>query len=234
MTYDVAHAAQIIGASQKPLLLIDTCSLLDIVRTPVRETLNANHIQGSVDVLSNLAAGNLHVAVTTTVLTEFHEHLQATCEELEKHAKGLEAKTANYVRASSIAGLPLAAFGSLGGQALSNKLSQYATDLLASAVIIERDRDCGHRAHDRVEIHHAPASRGKSESKDCLIIEHFLDLVQRLRRSGYTKKTVFVTNNSNDYGPPNAPLPPLNSQFTAAGITYCNNFSWAVKEVLTP
>lgn len=234
MNCDIQTAAQIIGASSKPLLLVDTCSLLDVIRAPVRDKLNPDHIKGGIDILNKIAAGDLHMVVTSTIRTEFNEHLSTTCDDLEKTAKSLEEKTAHYVRASTIAGLPLMTTGSLRGATLSKKLSQYSTDLLAQSIILNRDLDCGHRAHDRVEVHYAPASRGKSESKDCLIAEHFLELVRRLRNAGYTRKAVFVTNNSNDYGPPNAPRPPLDSEFVSAKIVYCNNFSWAVSEALKP
>ena len=232
MNCDIATAAQIISTSPKPLILVDTCSLLDLIRAPVRDKLNADHIKGGIDILGKVTAGELHLVVTSTIQKKFSEHLNATCDELEKNAKSLEEKTAHYIRASGLAGLLLSTAGSLQAATLSKKLSQYSTDLLAQSLILDRDRECDHRALDRVEVHNAPAGRGKSESKDCLIVEHFLELVRQLRRAGYSGKTVFVTNNFNDYGPPSAPRSPLDSEFVGAKIVYCDNFSWALIEAM--
>jgi hypothetical protein len=79
-----------------------------------------------------------------------------------------------------------------------------------------------------VERYQAPSARGKSESKDCLIIEHYLKLVTDLRAAGFVERVVFVSSNSNDYGKPTALRPPLDTQFGTAEIEYVNNFQWAV------
>ena len=114
---------------------------------------------------------------------------------------------------------------------LSEKLKTIAEDTFAQSLILDRDSECDRKAHDRVERDQAPAKRGKSESKDCLIVEHYIKLVKTLRESSFERKIVFVTSNKTDFGSPSAPNPPLDTQFSSHSITYCNNFGWALQVV---
>ena len=52
MICDISQAVQHIAAKAQPLLLIDTCSLIDIVRVPMRDNINQSHIQGAIDISS--------------------------------------------------------------------------------------------------------------------------------------------------------------------------------------
>ncbi len=112
------------------------------------------------------------------------------------------------------------------------KISEYLQNIVKEfhnhALILQRDDECDRKAHDRVECNHAPLTRGKSESKDCLIIEHYLKLVNNLRESSFSKNIVFITSNTTDFGKPQTP--PLDTQFDSNNIIYCNNFQWAIQE----
>lgn len=76
----------------------------------------------------------------------------------------------------------------------------------------------------------APSDWGKSESKDCVIVEHYLKLAALLRQSRFTKAIIFITSNKKDYGSALILKPPLNIEFETQNILYCNNFRWAVNQ----
>jgi hypothetical protein len=229
MICDISQAVQHIAAKANSLLLIDTCSLLDIVRVPLRSNINHSHIQGAIDIVKKVKSGHISLAVTDTIVTEFRAHLAPVCTELEGHIRTLESKNLSIINAMESVGLSYQFnINGLADQKLPEKLRELAENLLSSAFTLQRDKECGNRAHDRVDLLRAPASKGKSESKDCLIIEHFLELVKQLRETGYNEKVVFVTNNSKDYGQPGALLPPLGLEFKKVQIEYCNNFAWAL------
>jgi hypothetical protein len=229
MICDISQAVQHIASKAQPLLLIDTCSLIDIVRVPLRGNINHSHIQGAIDIARMGKSGQISLAVTNTIYNEFKTHLAPTCIELERYIQELESKNSSIISAIESVGLSYRfSINGLAKQKLPEKLSELAEDLFSLSFMLKRDTGCGDRAHNRVELVQAPASRGKSESKDCLIIEHYLDLTKKLRATGFDKKIVFVTSNSKDYGTPGVLRAPLDLEFKAARIEYCNNFAWAL------
>ena len=65
-----------------PVLLLDTCSILDIVRAPVREQIRVHEIKAVHTLLDRTIGLNRQVSlvVTKQVFTEFQEHLdEVTC-----------------------------------------------------------------------------------------------------------------------------------------------------------
>ena len=229
MNCNLSQATASLLARPKPLILLDTCSLLDIVRSAYRPNVNVSHLAGAQALLAKVRAGQICVAATTTVEREFQEHLRATTLELERSIADLAAKNAAVINAIECINLDYRfTVDGLVGIKLTDKLQTIAQDVFASALVLERDSACERSAFDRVERYQAPAARGKSESKDCLIIEHYLKLVRDLRAAGFTEKAVFVTSNSNDYGKVGALRAPLDTDFQAVGIEYVNNFQWAL------
>ena len=92
MTFPLSHddlAVQIIEAGI-PVLLLDTCSILDIVRAPIREQMSVHDIE-AVHSLLDRATGSSHqisLVVTEQVVTEFEKHLadvaQDCCKAIKK------------------------------------------------------------------------------------------------------------------------------------------------------
>lgn len=77
------------------------------------------------------------------------------------------------------------------------RLVELGQRMLAASLQIERLADCERRAVQRSIANVPPASKGKPELKDCLIIEHYLEFCRHLPP---TIPRVFVSSNVNDYG----------------------------------
>jgi len=75
----------------------------------------------------------------------------------------------------------------------------------------------------------APAKKGKSEPKDCVIFEAFLDISRRVRKLGYSKEIYFVTSNSNDYGKANNLF--VIDELNRIKATLIDNLPWALAVV---
>jgi hypothetical protein len=230
MKCDIATAQSTISHEAKPVILIDTCSILDIIRLPSRAKINISHLQGFKTILNKKS--QIFTVLTTTIEEELDCHIGHTCTELDRYVNELALN--NIALIDVIECLNLSYKFTIDGLAdfeLSEKLKSTAQQLIHNSIILQRDAECDSKAHDRVALYQAPARRNKSESKDCLIIEHYFKLARSLRDASFSEKIVFVTSNSNDFGSPTKPKPPLSAQFHSYGITYCNNFQWALNEV---
>ena len=93
------------------------------------------------------------------------------------------------------------------------------------------DSECAMNAHNRVIRNQAPSQKGKSESKDCLIIEHYIKLATKLRNQSFDKNIVFISSNTSDFGDVQNLKAPLDTQFKNVSMNYCNNFKWALQEL---
>jgi hypothetical protein len=100
-------------------------------------------------------------------------------------------------------------------------LERLCDHIIASAEVAQGD--FSKRAMDRAIDLRAPASTGKPEPKDCLIFETFLGLAEELRVRGSTKRLVFVSSNTTDYGKANNVKPDVardlalsNAEFAAS------------------
>lgn len=233
MSHELMELAQAIVQNPKPLILIDTCSILDIIRVPIREELNAEQlIGGAQSLLENALGGKIYLAITSTVRIEYDTNLPEVQDGLKSLAEKREKQAKHYVLSTSLAGLPIAGAGPFAPDTLSGVLSQLAADIVSHTYEIEGSDACSGRAMGRVVGNQAPASKGKSEAKDCHIIEHFLELARSLRSLGFSEKIAFVTSNSNDYGKIGDLRPPLEDQFRVVDLHYVNNFRWALNLVL--
>ncbi|MFZ2999753.1 MAG: PIN domain-containing protein [Undibacterium umbellatum] len=229
MSVDINTIAQQISHDPKPLVLIDTCSLLDVVRVPIREENNATQIiLGALKLLDLALQNKVYLAITSIVRAELESNLGEVRDEVLKLATRREKQVQHYVLCSKLAGLALQGADAFAIAALRDKLTDMVFGILAKSFEIKGDDACSGRAMKRVITNQAPASKGKNEAKDCDIIEHYLELAGLLRQSGFSKAMCFVTANSNDYGKPGEMRSPLDAQLKAWNIEYVNNFQWTV------
>ncbi|WP_291051994.1 hypothetical protein [Hyphomonas sp.] len=74
----------------------------------------------------------------------------------------------------------------------------------------------------------APARRGKESSKDCIVVETYLDALDSLRAAGMQTTAVFLSSNTKDYQTGGGVLEPaLVSDFGQSNISYAPNMSAA-------
>lgn len=181
-----------------PILCVDTCSLLDIMRDPTRETTRANERQAAIDLVELAETGDLVLLMAQQVETEFHSHDQAIQDEAKKKLEKLSAQVARVND-------NVAVFGSLG----TPDLTHFNDHVPQARAVVQRWLDQLHtvapgaethsKAFARVNANRAPAKRGKESSKDCLVHETYLETVSKIRTAGSASKIVFVSSNAADY-----------------------------------
>jgi hypothetical protein len=181
-----------------PVLCIDTCSLLDIMRDPTRDKPSPNERQAAVDLVSELENGNLVCLVAELVATEFGEHDIRIQQEALKAIKKLNAQVAQANESHGIFRPPRAINlihledQVVPARAIVGRWLGAACTALSSAEILAK-------ATGRVIRNVAPAAKGKESTKDCVIFETYLAAVGALRDHQMTSNAVFLSSNVNEY-----------------------------------
>ena len=217
----ISEAARLIASEPAPLLLLDTCALLDVLRAPQRGDDPSIAIGAAVEILRRASAPRrIWVLAAGIIQIEWSDNATAVITSLATHIKQVD----HWVRGLSVTlrALPpaaelaskgaaessLAPGGRAGFEALriSERLNALAEALLRSVVWLEADAEILLAAHQRSAMNLKPASRGKRERPDCQIIETYFSLCRGLRANRFSERSVFVSANKGDFCADGAPL----------------------------
>lgn len=207
-------------AAGVPVLIPDTCALLDLVRVPIRETFTQSDGDAALALLALAEAGRITVAVPERVRTEFGENIEKvhgeTANALEKIVDALEGM---FVRLVSIGAAPLPPPPAI--KTFSGNGRALADRLLARAVFFDGGDEERLNAANRMARAVRPALKGKDSFGDCLITECSLSLTRRLKAAGHEQPILFVSSNVADYCITRSKLaPPLDDEFQAADLAF--------------
>lgn len=210
----------------KPVLDLDTCAILDIVRDPRRRDVRLNDQRASILLLEAAERERVDVFVTSLVRGEFAENAEATEREAER---SLAAITADVIKLDALATL----HGSPGNADILHWRNQVRCRQVADRWLeVSKDDEASdaasRRAMARVLKRQPPSRRDKDSMEDCLILETYLEHARRARQLGLQKPAVFVSSNTNDYAKSAARLPSeLKSDFADAQMDYAPNMATA-------
>jgi hypothetical protein len=79
----ILEAAHQVATAGVPVLCIDTCVLLDIIRTPLRKTPGC--IQGAVELAELQAQSHCRIVASSMIQDEWGSRIQTVVSELERH-----------------------------------------------------------------------------------------------------------------------------------------------------
>lgn len=119
-------------AASRPILLLDTCTLLDIVRAPLRDLTLA--VRAGVELRALAAAGMVRLFVQDIVPGEWADNLPAARRDGEA---GVRAFTATWQIAADL-GQPAPPLPVLPPGTLIDELEQLSHDLLMAADTLDR------------------------------------------------------------------------------------------------
>jgi hypothetical protein len=227
----IAAAEALLRAADLPVLFLDTCVLIDIIRATLR-CLGSNFVQRAIDLhgLLTTAPPGCSLVVASIVQTEWNNNAPPTRDEVRRHLVKIQDQAQHFHEACASLGVGLG-YGLPAYPAVNmhDRLFDLSAQLLGLAVRLDPDGGCATWAISRV-LANLPPSRQGGEMKDCVIVEECLELTRQLRGNGFVRKCVFCTSNTNDYGPPD---PILAADFIAVNLTFTTNLPWAVHEVQT-
>ena len=216
-----------------PVLCLDTCTMLDVVRDITRESAQLVHANAGLELLRKAES---RTALTVLVADQVQLELANNLPGVEQDAQSALVKFRSQAqRIDDIA----TAFGALGGlQTLhlhdhAIRARSVFDRWTAIAHRVTHDADATARAFLRVNGPRTPARLGKESMKDCVIVETYLEAVSQLRSAGLTSAIVFTSSNTKDYHAPGSSHLALDvaADFGALQMEYAPNFG-AAKHLL--
>lgn len=228
-------AARVINAGV-PILFLDTCIVLDIVRAPIREAIGVHDIAAVHTLIER--ATRTPPEVSLVINQQVHGEFLTNIDEVEKDVvrslKTLGDQLSGVLTRMSALCSTVQIPGnvnllSLGFPKIGRQL---ADKLLQSSIVLEDHEDELRKALHRVNFAHPPATQAKQSFKDCLIIESYLRLAGALQTAGCFYNKVFATSNTKDYQQGHSALHPhLVSEFSAFDLEYSPCWSAARHEL---
>jgi hypothetical protein len=230
MTLAASELGQIVQANQ-PVLCVDTCSVLDVLRDPSRETTLPHDAVAAMAILRAMESGpRLISLLADQVRVELGNHLA----DVEAEAlRGLQKLRAHVARIDGL----VSAFGPPAATDLSSwtNLVASAKDVVQrwvqASVAASQSPDVPGRAFFRVMHARAPARRGKDSLQDCVVLETYIETVGELRRAGLATPIVFLSSNTSDYSESPTKRSVLNpglvAEFAALNIQYATGHGMA-------
>jgi hypothetical protein len=220
-----------LGAANRPVLFLDTCIIVDIIRATMR-CMGTQFVQRAVELRGLLTSTppGCALVVAFVVPTEWDNHAPKTRDEVRGHLAKIQEQAEHFHAACGALGFGLAyGLPDYPAANLHGRLFDLSREILDLAVVLDTDGGCATRAIGRVVAKLAPSRQG-GEMKDCVIVEECLELSRQLRANGFARKCVFCTSNTNDYGHPD---PNLAADLLAVNLTFTTNLPWALHEIQT-
>ncbi|MCI0460407.1 MAG: hypothetical protein L0Z62_25930 [Gemmataceae bacterium] len=207
----IADIVTTVATTPAPVLFLDSCILLDVVRAPLRN--KPGEVQFAHLFLASAKKNpkTIHLLVASPVQTEWNAHI------VERENECMTAVNACNAVASICGHLALPAVAFLPARVLDMPalLRQLSTDLLAACATIDHDATALGRAVDRIIACRHPVKQPYSKgAKDSVILEHAVETTAQLRNAGFVGICLFVSSNTTDFANPGSTN--LHAQLTAA------------------
>lgn len=181
-----------------PALFMDTCSILDVMRDPTRQTMRSHDREAVLQVIEAAEKGSIEIILADQVIAEFNSHDEAVQSEA---TNAVERLIAQIDRANTLSNV-YEVHKTIDLSHLTDMTQRsraVVARLLNVSKIIEAHSEIAARAFARSNIARAPARRGKESTKDCFIFESYLQIGRDLRGIGHRGAIVFVSSNTQEY-----------------------------------
>lgn len=220
-----------IQAHPAPIVFLDTCVLLDIIRAPLIRAPFRN-TASAVQAATELLTGARHIPSTVYPVIgcptprEWSDKVHEPFAECRQAVESVNAVSEawGFLGSTGLPRLPASAMN------LPDRLKTLSEELRDAAILLDKDVDALSRAIDRVINAELPAKAGGKGAKDAVIMEHALGLTLALRAAGFQRTCIFVSSNTGDFAAPKTTNvhPILAPFFTSANLRYAASLAEAV------
>ena len=219
MAYDSLEA---IAQANVPVLLPDTCILLDLLRSPRRENVDGNAMLAGKAIRDGVVQSEaIGCVVAEQVRNELNDNLPTVREDTNSALRKLQDEIARVDKWSE-------ALGQVSQTQIGHFLTRVPvaeavmTDILGAALTHATTPDLTYQAVVRMSQKRTPAKLGKDSTKDCVVVESYLDVATNLRNLGHTADIIFASSNTKEFvsGTSGALNADIASEFAALGIQY--------------
>lgn len=210
-----------------PVLCLDTCVFLDIIRDVTRDSISIHNVKASMDLLLK---AEIEEKIVVLMAPQVRDELLANEKNVEDDlVNSLEKFKGRVEKVNDIA----SAFGADGQISIAhldghvdrakNVLDRWKN---ISYLVPQYDSVLA-RAFRRVSLSITPARKGKDSMKDCVVTETYLDIADELRKSGLKAPIVFSSSNTKDYLDSKKLADDIAKDFSLYGIQYSSCFGEA-------
>lgn len=219
MAYDSLEA---IAQANVPVFLPDTCILLDLMRSPRRENVDENAMLAGKTIRDGVVENEaIACIVAEQVRNELNDNRQTVRHDTNAGLGRLRDEIARIDK-----------WAEALGQARQTQIGHYLacvpvaeammSDIVNAAINHTTTQDISLNAMGRVMAGRTPAQPGKDSTKDCVVVESYLDVATSLRNLGHTGDIVFASSNTKEFlsGTPKALNADIAAEFAALGIQY--------------
>ena len=228
MPISYADACSAILGEPSAILYLDTCVFLDIVRSPVRDSIDSDSAKVAQSLIRRSTSNprSLWLVTSATVEMEWQDNINGVFEEVEREILKLESRRKHFLSAANAATNTQYQHGQIESALdLAKKLKVVSKSLLDACAIVTPEDLHLLGAMKRVKQYLPPAKRGKAEPKDCEIYELFLGLCRELRTHGVANDFVFSSSNTKEYGQKNSGG--IQPELASVSAKYASNLAWA-------
>lgn len=219
MAYDSLEA---VAQANVSVFLPDTCILLDLIRSPRRENVDGSAMLAGKAIRDGVVENEaIACVVAEQVRNELSDNLQTVRDDTNAGLGRLRDEIARIDK-----------WAEALGQARQTQVSHYLTcvpvaeaimsDIVNAAISHATTQDISLNAMGRVLAGRTPAQIGKDSTKDCVVVESYLDVATNLRSLGHTAAIVFASSNTKEFvsGTPKALNADIAVEFASLGIQY--------------
>ena len=191
----IAAAVATIQANPAPVVFLDTCVLLDIIRAPLRNAASAVEAATELLIGTQHSPPSVHLVIGPPTPKEWSDHVDEVVTDCTTAVNSVNAVSEawSYLGMAGIPPLPAAAM------LLPNRLRNLSQDLRNAAILLDKDADALSRAIDRVINVLRPMRKEGKGAKDAVILEHAIGLTRALRAAAFGQTCFFVSSNTNDF-----------------------------------
>jgi hypothetical protein len=231
----IADAVAQIQAADQPVLFIDTCSMVDPIRAPLRPDELPDCIEAAQELLQLVATvpARCTLVIASFVHGEWLTHAGPEADRLRDHLARVDAETDRLHRFCGLVGIaPPFPHSDYRLLPLADRLHDLSRCLCDAAIQLDPDQDCNLRAFARASSYRPPSRKG-GEVKDSTIIEEYLEVSRRPQAADFGRKRVFCTSNTKDYCEGKNLHQALALDLGAVELGFATNMPWAVHEIKT-
>lgn len=227
----IVDVAAQLAAADLPVIFLDTCVLLDVMRAIKRRYVNCIGDGVRLHAAATVAPRQCSIAISHLVRHEWGANQQTLLDEATRHLSEIDDQSRHFHDACDVFGIaPGFARANYAGLGVARRLLDLSRQLLECAMVIDADNECSGRAMARV-IDNAPPSKQGGGAKDCTILEEYLAVGRHLQEHGFQRRRVFCTSNTTDYCSASHLHAGLATDFAAVGLQFTSNLSWGLHDV---
>lgn len=233
----ISDAVDGVIASPAPVILLDTCNLLDLFRRDSAERkprAPAAEIRIAAELVWTMSTrvDAIHLVVPELVPLEFADHADRIESEFDGWLAFHDENQQWLAEAAAALGIRLGAAPTVHPLGIHSGCRGLADDLLARAIVLDRDQVTLDRAIRRLINKVRPSH--KKEVKDSMNLEQALEFCNQLRSRGFSDPVAFISSNKNDFAASstsNQVHPDLRDNFSAVSMDYFTCLRDAVWEL---